>query len=162
VEAIRKIFAKYDRQTAFEFEFMDEAFDAQYKAEDRLAGLLGIFTAITILIACLGLFALATFSAQQRVREIGIRKTLGASAAAIGALLSGDFLRPVVLAILIACPLSWWLMSKWLNDFAYRTPVAWWIFPAAGMLLLVIALATVLAQSLKAAGANPAEALRSE
>jgi putative ABC transport system permease protein len=162
VESIRKTFSKYDRQTAFEFEFMDEAFDAQYKAEDRLAGLLGVFTGITILIACLGLFALATFSAQQRVKEIGIRKTLGASAASIGSLLSKDFLRPVVWAILIACPLSWWLMDKWLNDFAYRTPVAWWIFPAAGALLLVIALATVLTRSLKAAKANPADALRGE
>jgi putative ABC transport system permease protein len=162
VETIHRIYSKYDQKTAFEFQFMDEAFDAQYKAEDRLAGLLGIFTAITILIACLGLFALATFSAQQRVKEIGIRKTLGASTAAIGALLSRDFLRPVIWAIFIACPLSWWLMNKWLDDFAYRTPVPWWIFLGAGVLLLVIALATVLTRSLRAAKANPADALRSE
>jgi putative ABC transport system permease protein len=162
VESIRKVYSKYDRQTAFDFQFMDEAFDAQYKAEDRLADLLGVFTAITIVIACLGLFALATFSAQQRLKEIGIRKTLGASAAAIGALLSKDFLRPVLVAILIACPLSWWLMNKWLNDFAYRTPLTWWIFPLAGALLLGIALVTVLVRSLRAARSNPAEILRSE
>ena len=162
VEAIRKIYAKYDKQVAFEYQFMDEAFDSQYKAEDRLAALFGIFTAITIIIACLGLFALATFSAQQRVKEIGIRKVLGASVPSIGALLSRDFLRPVLLAVIIACPLSWWVMDKWLEDFAYRTPLSWWIFPTAGGLMLLIALNTVLFRSLRAAGANPVDNLRSE
>lgn len=162
VEAIRRIYARYDKQTAFEFDFMDEAFDRQYKAEDRLAALFGIFTGITIFIACLGLFALATFSAQQRVKEIGIRKVLGASPASIGGLLSRDFLRPVLLAVVVACPLSWWLMNKWLEDFAYRTELSWWIFPLAGMGLLGIALATVLFRSLRAAGVNPVESLRSE
>jgi len=113
-------------------------------------------------IACLGLFALATFSAQQRVKEIGIRKVLGASVGSIGALLSRDFLRPVFLAVLIACPLSWWLMSKWLEDFAYRTELSWWIFATAGLGLLLLALGTVLSRSLRAGRANPVENLRAE
>lgn len=162
VESIRKIYSRYDHQTAFEYGFADDAFDAQYKAEDRLAGFLGVFTGITIVIACLGLFALATFSAQQRVKEIGIRKVLGASVGSIGALLSRDFLRPVLLAVLIACPLSWWVMNKWLDDFAYRTPLSWWVFAAAGGGLLLVALGTVLSRSLQAGRANPVENLRTE
>lgn len=162
VESIRKLYSRYDRQTAFEYGFADDAFDAQYKAEDRLAGLFGVFTGITIVIACLGLFALATFSAQQRVKEIGIRKVLGASVGSIGALLSRDFLRPVVLAVVIACPLSWWLMNKWLEDFAYRTDLSWWVFAASGLGLLLLALGTVLSRSLRAGRVNPVENLRME
>jgi len=117
---------------------------------------------ITIVIACLGLFALATFSAQQRVKEIGIRKVLGASAGSIGVLLSRDFLRPVLLAVFIACPLSWSLMNRWLQDFTYRTPLSWWIFLVAGLGLLGIALVTVLTRTLKAGRVNPVENLRTE
>jgi putative ABC transport system permease protein len=160
--AIKKIYAGYDNRIAFEYSFADDAFDAQYKAEDRLAGLFGVFTGITVVIACLGLFALATFSAQQRVKEIGIRKVLGASVGSIGALLSKDFLRPVLLAVVIACPLSWWLMNKWLDDFAYRTALSWWVFAAAGLGLLLVALGTVLSRSLRAGRANPVENLRTE
>jgi putative ABC transport system permease protein len=162
VEAIKKTYSKYDRQTAFEYQFMDDAFDEQYKAEDRLAAMFNIFTGITIIIACLGLFALATFTTEQRIREIGIRKVLGASAASIGKLLSVDFLRPVLLAMLIASPLSWWAMHKWLEDFVYKTPFSWWIFPMAGVLLLAIALVTILYQSFRAAHANPVDNLRTE
>lgn len=162
IDAIKKIYTKYDTRTAFEFQFLDEAFDNNYKTEERLAGLFSVLTLITILIACLGLFALATFSAQQRVREIGIRKVLGASVASIGTLLSRDFLRPVVLAIVIACPLSWWVMHKWLDDFAYRTSMSWWVFAASGLGLLMVALVTVLLRSLRAGRANPVDNLRSE
>ncbi len=162
MESMQKVYRRFDQQTAFDFHFLDEVFDNQYRAEDRLAGLFGVFTLITIVIACLGLFALATFSAQQRVREIGIRKVLGASVASIGALLSRDFLRPVLLAIFIACPLSWWAMSKWLDDFAYRTPLSWWVFAGSGLGLLLVALGTVLVRSLRAGRANPVDNLRSE
>jgi putative ABC transport system permease protein len=162
IDAIRKVYRQYDRQTAFEYSFADEAFDSLYKAEDRLAGLMGGFTFITILIACLGLFGLATFSAQQRVREIGIRKVLGASISSIGMLLSRDFLRPVLVAVVIACPLSWWAMHRWLEDFAYRTTLSWWVFAASGLGLLLVALATVLMRSLRAGRANPVDNLRSE
>lgn len=162
VDAIRKIYGQYDRQTAFEFQFLDEAFDCQYKAEDRLAALFDIFTGITIAIACLGLFALATFAAEQRVREIGIRKVLGASVASISRLLSVDFLRPVLVAVLIASPLSWWAMHKWLEDFAYKTSFNWWIFFAAAGLLLGISVMTILLRSMRAASANPVDNLRTE
>ena len=162
VDAVRKIFRRYDKRSDFDYSFADDAFDKQYKAEDRLAGLLGVLTLITIVIACLGLFALATFSAQQRIKEIGIRKVLGASVGSIGVLLSRDFLRPVLLAVLIACPLSWWMMNRWLEDFAYRTPLSWWIFVVAGLGLLGIALVTVLMRSLRAGKTNPVDNLRTE
>jgi putative ABC transport system permease protein len=162
IAGLKNIYARYDRQTPFNYSFLDNVFDSLYKADDRLATLFGLFSGITIFIACLGLFALATFSAQQRVKEIGIRKVLGASTASIGALLSRDFLRPVLLAILIACPLSWWLMNKWLADFAYRTALTWWVFVAPGLGLLLVALVTVLSRSLQAARTNPVENLRTE
>ena len=162
IDAIQKIYSRYDSQTPFEFQFLDEAFDSNYKQEDRLAGLFSVFTVVTIVIACLGLFALATFSAQQRIKEIGIRKVLGASVGSIGALLSRDFMRPVLVAVLIACPLSWWIMNRWLEDFAYRTTLSWWVFVAAGAGLLGVALVTVLMRSLKAGRANPVDNLRTE
>jgi putative ABC transport system permease protein len=162
VDALKQIYKKYDDRTPFEYQFLDEAFDSNLKLEDRLAGMVSVFTLITIVIACLGLFGLATFSAQQRMREIGIRKVLGASVASIGALLSRDFLRPVLLAIGIACPVSWWVMHKWLEDFAYRTSLSWWIFGGAGLGLVAVALGTVLSRSLRAARANPVENLRAE
>src|SRR5579863_10527324 len=141
----------FDRKHPFDYQFLDEVFDSQYKAEDRLAGLMGIFTAITIVVACLGLFALATFAAEQRLKEIGIRKVLGASVTSISALLSRDFLRPILPAVLIASPLAWWVMHGWLQNFAYRTPISWWIFPATGAGLLLIAQLTVLVRTIKAA-----------
>lgn len=162
LEGLKKTYAQYDPQTTFKYDFLDEVFDKMYKADDRLAGLFSLFTLISIVIASLGLFALATFAAQQRVKEIGIRKVLGASVSSIGTLLSRDFLRPVLLAILIACPLSWWAMHTWLQDFAYRTAVSWWIFPAAGIGLLLVALVTVLFRTIRAARVNPTINLRSE
>jgi len=162
LEAIKKIYTSFDSGTPFEYQFLDQAFDSNLKLEDRLAGMVSVFTVITVLISCLGLFGLATFSAQQRMREIGIRKVLGASVASIGALLSKDFLRPVLLAIWIACPVSWWVMHKWLDNFAYRTSLSWWIFGAAALGLVLVALGTVLSRSLRAARANPVENLRAE
>ena len=162
LEAARRIYARYDDQTAFEYTFLDEEFNSQYKAEDRVAGLMNIFTGITIIIACLGLFSLATFAAQQRVKEIGIRKVLGASVTSIATLLSRDFLRPILLAVVIACPIAWWVMHRWLQNFAYRTTISWWIFPVVGGSLLLFALTTVLYRSIGAARTNPTINLRSE
>lgn len=128
IASIRSIYGRYDRTTAFDYQFLDDSFDNMYKAEDRLASILGVFTILTLIIACLGLFALAAFTAQQRTKEIGIRKVLGASVSGIVTLLSRDFLRLVVVAILIACPLAWWLMNNWLKDFAYRIHIGGWVF----------------------------------
>ena len=162
IAAMKNIYDKYDASNPFDYQFLDEDFNQLYKAEDRLAALMSMFTAVTILIACMGLFALATFSAQQRTKEIGIRKVLGASVSGIVSLLSGDFLQPVLLALVIAAPLAWWAMHRWLEGFAYRTSISWWIFPLMAGLVLLLALGTVFFQSLRAARANPANNLRVE
>jgi putative ABC transport system permease protein len=162
IDAIRKIYKRYDARTPFEFEFLDDAYNNSYKLEDRLAALFDWFTGVAVVIACLGLFALATFAAQQRVKEIGIRKVLGASVASVAALLSRDFLRPVLLAVVLACPLAWWFMHNWLQQFPYRTPFSWWIFPVAGGSLVLFALGTVLFRTIRAAQINPTVNLRTE
>ena len=117
---------------------------------------------LAIFVASLGLFGLAAFTAEQRIKEIGIRKVLGASAAGIAALVSKDFLKLVLIAILIASPVAWWLMHNWLNDFAYRIYIAWWVFAIASIIVLLIALITVSSQSVKAAMGNPVKSLRTE
>jgi putative ABC transport system permease protein len=162
VEAIHRVYTRYDDQTAFDFSFLDEEFDSQYKAEDRLAGLMSLFTLVTIVIACLGLFALATFAAQQRVKEIGIRKVLGASVASIATLLSRDFLWPILVSILIACPIAWWVMHDWLQTFVYRTAISWWVFAATGVGMLLVAQLTILLRTIRAARVNPTINLRRE
>jgi putative ABC transport system permease protein len=124
--------------------------------------LFNFFAGIAIFISCLGLFGLATYTAQVKTKEIGIRKVLGASVASIVELLSKDFLKLVIIAIVIATPLAWWAIHKWLEGFAYRTDIPWWIFAIAGLLALLIALVTVSFQAVKAAVANPVKSLRSE
>ena len=142
--------------------FIDEEFDKQYQAEEKLQQLFIMFSVFAIVIACLGLFGLATFTAQLRMKEISIRKVLGASVNEIFRLLSKDFLRPVVIASIIAFPLAWWAMHKWLEDFAYRINMAWWVFAMAGILSVLIALVTVSYQAIRAAVANPVKSLRTE
>jgi putative ABC transport system permease protein len=146
----------------FSFSFLDERFQDTYKAEQNIAHILGIFAGLTIFVACLGLFGLATFTAEQRTKEIGIRKVLGANTASVVALLSKDFLRLVGLAFGIAAPLAWWGMNKWLQDFAYRITIGWWVFFLAGMLAMLITLVTVSFRAIRAANANPINSLRSE
>jgi ABC-type antimicrobial peptide transport system permease subunit len=162
MESIRKIYSRYDHQTAFEYSFADEAFDAQYKAEDRLAGLMGVFTGITIVIACLGLFALATFSAQQRVKEIGIRKVLGASVGQLVFLLSKEFTLLVLVAFAVATPVSWYFMHQWLQKYTYRISLGPGFFIVTVLAAVAIAWGTVGYRALRAALANPAGSLRSE
>jgi putative ABC transport system permease protein len=149
-------------ESPFDFFFLDQKFDEQYKAEQRFSSLFGLFTGLAVFVACLGLFGLAAFTAEQRTKEIGIRKVLGASIASIVALLSSDFLKLVGLAIVIACPIAWYGMSQWLTEFAYRIGLDWWVFVGAGVLIVVITLLTVSFQSVKAALMNPVESLRSE
>jgi putative ABC transport system permease protein len=146
----------------FSYAFLDERFNQTYQAEQKIGRILGIFAGLTIFVACLGLFGLATFTAEQRTKEIGIRKVLGASVTNIVGLLSKDFLKLVLLANLLAWPIAGWVMHQWLQDFAYRIDLGWWVFALAGVSALLIALFTVSFQAIKAAVANPIKALRSE
>jgi putative ABC transport system permease protein len=146
----------------FNYTFLDESFNAMYKSEHRVGKIAIIFSTLAILIACMGLFGLATFIAEQRTKEIGIRKVLGASVQGIVRLLSKDFLRLVAIAFVIAAPLSIWIMNRWLNDFTYRIHMDWWIVGIAGALALIIALVTVSVQAVKAAVANPVKSLKQE
>ncbi|MFA6085214.1 ABC transporter permease [Mucilaginibacter sp.] len=162
IAAIQNLYKKYDQDTPFSYTFMDEAFDKQYKAEDRLASIFGIFTYITIILATLGLFGLAAFTIEQRTKEIGIRKILGAKLSAIAALLSADFLKLVVLSVVIASPIAWWTMHNWLQNFAYRITIPWWVFAFAGFIAIVTTIITISYHAVKAALANPVKSLRSE
>ena len=146
----------------FDYKFMDDRFNFVYRAEQRIGTLTLTFSVLAILIACLGLFGLAAFTAEQRTKEIGVRKVLGASVTSIVALLSRDFLKPVAIAILIASPIAWYVMNQWLQNFAYRINIEWWVFAVAGLLAVGIALLTVSFQSVKAALMNPVKSLRSE
>jgi putative ABC transport system permease protein len=146
----------------FDYNFLDENFEKMYRSENKLSGLLWIFTGMAIFVGCMGLFGLATFSAEQRTKEIGIRKVLGASAANITAMLSKTFLKPVFIASVLAFPIGWWVMNKWLQDFAYRVNISWWVFVLAAFITLLIAMITISFQAIKAAIAKPVHSLRSE
>jgi ABC-type antimicrobial peptide transport system permease subunit len=141
---------------------MDEDYQKLYNAEQQVSTLVNYFGLLAILISCLGLFALAAFTAEQRTKEIGVRKVLGASVTSIVTLLSTDFLRLVLIALVLASPLAWWAVNKWLGTFAYQTELTWWIFGVAGLLAVLIAFLTVSYQSIKAALMNPVTSLRSE
>ena len=159
---LRERFATYGADDPLDYSFLDERYHNTYNAEQKVGTILGIFAGLTIFIACLGLFGLAKFTAEQRTKEIGIRKVLGASAAQLSAMLSRDFLKLVLIACFIAFPIAGWVMYKWLQDFAYRTNVEWWVFAAAGLASLLIALFTVSFQAIRASAANPVESLRNE
>jgi putative ABC transport system permease protein len=162
IDAIKKIYERRDISAPFEFEFMDDAFNASYQAEDKLAGVLDVFTGLTVLIACLGLFGLAAFSASQRSKEISIRKVLGAGVENIVLLLTKDFIRLVLISILLAIPVAWYLLHKWLENFAYRISIGWTVFVLAGCAAILVALLTVGMEAIRAAVANPAKGLRAE
>jgi putative ABC transport system permease protein len=144
------------------YSFMDQDFDASYRSEQRIGKIFIVFTSLAIIIACLGLFGLAAYAAEQRTKEIGIRKVLGADVSVIVGMLSKDFIKLVCIAIIIASPIAWFVMNKWLQDFAYRINIQWWVIAAAGIGALVIAFITISFQSVKAALANPVNSLRSE
>jgi putative ABC transport system permease protein len=146
----------------FSYRFLDESFDNMYRQEQRIGRVALTFAILTIFIACLGLFGLATYIAEQRTKEIGVRKVLGASVQNIVQMLSRDFLKLVIIAAVLAFPFGWWIMSMWLRDFVYRVDIGWWIFAVAGIIAVLIAVGTVSYQALKAAIANPVNSLRSE
>ncbi|MEM9078803.1 MAG: FtsX-like permease family protein [Bacteroidota bacterium] len=159
---IEDIYTKYNPEFRFNFAFMDQTIEAQYLSEQRILSLARYFAYMAIFISCLGLFGLAAFNTEMRVKEIGVRKVLGSSSFGILKLLSSDFVKLVLLSILIASPVAWYLMRDWLSQFAYRIDVGWTVFVVAGILTILIALATVSFQALKAANTNPIKSLRTE
>jgi putative ABC transport system permease protein len=162
VAFIKKTWMETCPDYPFELRFYDDYFDSMYSKEEKLARLIAIFSILAVVISCLGIFGLAFFQSEQRVKEIGIRKVLGASVYEIVAMLSKNFTQWVVVANVVAWPVVWYAMNKWLQNFAYRIEIGWWMFALAGGLALLIALLTVSTQALKAALANPVEALRYE
>ena len=162
MNTIKDLYNKTFAGNPFEYFFADERYDQQYNQEQKLGNVFVASASIAVLIACMGLFGLAAFSARQRVKEIGIRKVLGAGVADIAKLLSKDFIILVIIAIVIASPIGWYAMNKWLQNFAYKTEIRWWVFIAAGFLAIIIAVATVSFQAIKAAMANPVKSLRTE
>ncbi|MCI0696539.1 ABC transporter permease [candidate division KSB1 bacterium] len=162
LQRIREHWRTLDPTRAFEYFFVDESFDRLYRADENSARIVGYAALLAILIACLGLFGLSSFTVVQRTKEIGVRKVLGASVASLFALLSKDFVKLVLIANVVAWPVAYFAMNKWLQDFAYRIDIGWWVFALAGGMALLIALLTVSTQAIKAALANPVEALRYE
>jgi putative ABC transport system permease protein len=160
--AIARLWTKDVPATPFDYTFLDERVQHQYESEITMSHIIDAFTGMAIIISCLGLFGLAAFSAEQRTKEIGIRKVLGASAGGIVRLLSKDFVRLVAVAFVIATPVAWWATHKWLQTFVYKVTIAWWMFALAGLAAMIIALFTVSFQAFKAAVVNPIKGLRSE
>ncbi|HZZ75570.1 MAG TPA: FtsX-like permease family protein, partial [Puia sp.] len=162
VQGVQTVWHKLNATEPFDFSFLNKDFQKNYDAENKLSEIVGDFTFIAILISCLGLFGLATFSAEQRVKEIGVRKILGASVTSIVALVSKDFLKLIGIAVIIASPIAWFVMNKWLQSFAYRTNIGWEVFAVTTFIALFIALLTISFQAIRAAVANPVTSLRSE
>ena len=159
---VEKTWKKYLPETPYQYTFLDERFDKLYESEQRQGTIFTVFACIAIFIACLGLFGLSAFAITQRIKEIGVRKVLGANVSSIVTLLSKDFLKLVFIAAIIAFPVAWYAMTHWLQDFAYRISIHWWVFLLAAILASIVALVTVSFQAIKAAVANPVESLRAE
>jgi putative ABC transport system permease protein len=162
---ISAVKAKYDQffpGNFFDYYFLDERFNEQYKNDQLFGKVFAIFAGFAVFVACLGLLGLSLFSTAQRVKEIGVRKVLGASVSHIVLLLSRDFVKLVLVSFLIAVPIAWYVMNRWLENFVYRVDLRWWVFAVAGVLALVIALVTISFQTVRAAVANPVKSLRTE
>lgn len=162
LEKAAAIFKRYNSEYPFDPRFVDEEYASKFEDEKLQGTLAGLFAGLTIFISCLGLFGLTTYLTENRVKEIGIRKVLGASVTGITRLLSRDFIKLVIISFLIAAPLAWYGMNKWLESYTYRIDIEWWVFLLAGLLSVIIALLTVSYQSIKAAIANPVKSLRTE
>lgn len=162
LDQVRAVFAKEQPEVAFDYQFMDDYIRKQYEVENRTNKVISAFSILTIFVASLGLFGLAAFTAEQRKKEIGVRKVLGASTYKIVKLLSGHFVLLVILSLIIASPIAWWLFSKWLQDFTFRIQIPWWVFLSAGALALIIAMFTIGYQAMRAARVNPVNSLRDE
>ena len=162
LQNIQKVWKTYLPDDPFEYHFLDESFNQLYKEDQQASSLIFLFALIAVFVSSLGLFGLAAFTAEQRVKEIGIRKTLGATVSGIATLLSKDFVKLVFIAIIIGVPIAWWAMNKWIENFASRTDISWWMFALAGLIAVFIALVSVSFQAIKAAMANPVNSLRAE
>jgi ABC-type antimicrobial peptide transport system permease subunit len=160
--AIENILKKYNPAFPFEYRFENDLFNSKFKNEELIGELAKIFAALAIIISCLGLFGLAAYTAEQRKKEIGVRKVLGSNVSRIVQLLSKDFMRLVIIALFIAIPLAWWFMNSWLENFSYKVSISPWVFAAAGLAAIVIAICTVSFQAIKAAVVNPVKSLRTE
>ena len=162
LEVIERVFKKHFPDLPFEYQFIDEQYAQKFESEERVASLASVFTVLAILISCLGLFGLASFVAEQRTKEIGVRKVLGASVMNLWKLLSKDFLVLVSISIMVASPIAYYFMSNWIQKFTYRTDIPWWVFVLAGAGAVIITIITISFQSIKAATANPTKSLRTE
>jgi putative ABC transport system permease protein len=162
VEFIKSVWQKNCPETPFEYQFLDDHFAELYRADSQISTIVGVLAILAIIISCLGLFGLASYSAEKRIKEVGIRKVLGASLQNIVLMLSKDFLKYVIIATVIAWPLAWWAVHKWLQDYAYRVNISWWIFLSAGLIAVLIALVTISFQAIKAAVSNPVKSLRTD
>jgi putative ABC transport system permease protein len=162
IASLSSLWKKFSPHQTIRYTFLDESYASMYADVQRMGHVFTCFAVLAIVIACLGLFGLAAFSTEQRVKEIGVRKVLGASVKGIVQMLSKDFVTLVILAFIIAAPIAWWAMRKWLEDFVYRIEIEWWVFALTFLLALAIALLTVSFQAIKAALANPINSLRNE
>jgi putative ABC transport system permease protein len=162
MQFIQKTWQEILPQYPLQYEFYDSWLDAMYREDERIGTAIGLFATLALVISCLGILGMAIFSIQKRTKEIGIRKVVGATVTNIVAMLSKDFVKLVLLANLLAWPVGWYAMDKWLQDFAYRIGIGWWMFALAGGMALAIALLTVSTQAIKAALANPVDSLRYE
>ncbi|HYK47221.1 MAG TPA: ABC transporter permease [Parafilimonas sp.] len=162
IAQLKTTWSKLVPTVPLQYDFVDDEIEEQYGSEQKMEGIFYAFSGLSLLIACLGLFGLSTFVVERKIKEIGIRKVLGASVSGIVGLLSQDFLKLVLISILIATPLAWYFMNNWLQDFAYRIDISWWVFAVAGLIAVFIALVTVSIKSIKAAVANPVKSLRTE
>jgi ABC-type antimicrobial peptide transport system permease subunit len=160
--AIAALFKKLIPSAPFDYSFVDEEYAQKFAAEERIADLATFFAVLALLVSCSGLFGLASFVAEQRTKEIGVRKVLGASVFSLWKLVAGDFVALVIFSLFIATPAAWYFMHRWLQNYSYRTEISWWIFAAAGLGALLITLLTVSYQSVRAALMNPTKSLRTE
>ena len=162
ITELQSICKELNPKFPFTYQFSDLEYAKRFESEKVVSKLANIFAFLAIFISCLGLFGLATFTAEQRTKEIGVRKVLGASSSSIARLLSTTFLKPIVLAFLVAFPVAWYAMNDWLRNYAYKIDISWWMFAIAGLLTVCIALITVSYESIKAALVNPVKSLRTE
>ena len=162
IATVEKVWNKYFPNDPFNYFFLDDFYNQQYKADQQFGKVFTLFAMLAILIACFGLLGLSSYNILQRTKEVGIRKVLGASTQNVVYILSKDFLMLVIVAFVLAVPVTWWIMHSWLQDFAYRIQIGWFVFLIAGILSLLIALLTISIQAIKAAIANPVKSLRTE